>query len=44
MDAYGLRAFADDLLDGMEHDDVEIPADTERTLREALDSTQGGEG
>lgn len=34
--AYGLRAFADDLLDGIEDDRAEVPADIEATIREAL--------
>jgi len=32
---YGLRAFADDLLDSIEDDRAEIPADVEAIIREA---------
>lgn len=39
--AYGLRAYADDLLDGLEGDDSEMPEDTEKTLRAALDLAGG---
>lgn len=38
---YGLRAYADDLLDGLKGDDAEIPAETERTLRDALAQAEG---
>jgi hypothetical protein len=36
MHPYALREFSDDLLDGVEGDDGEVPADTERAIREAL--------
>lgn len=33
--AYGLRAFADDLLDSIPDDRDEVPADVEQILRDA---------
>lgn len=36
MTAYGLRAFADDLLDDVADDFTAIPAEVEDILREAL--------
>lgn len=33
--AYGLRAFADDMLDGIEDDRAEVPTDIEAAIREA---------
>lgn len=36
MHPHALRVFSDDLLDGVETDDGEVPADAERTIREAL--------
>lgn len=41
MQPYELRAFADDMLDSVADDVTEIPAETERTLRDALDGVSG---
>ena len=38
MDASGLRAFSDDLLDGLEHNGVDIPEDVEVLIRDSLES------
>jgi len=40
-DSYGLRAFADDLLDSIEDDRAEVPADVEQILRDAVAATAG---
>jgi len=39
--SYGLRAFADDLLDDIEDDRAEVPADVEQILRDAVAATAG---
>lgn len=39
MQPYELRAWADDLLDGMADDTAEIPAETEAIIRAAMKST-----